>query len=227
MSPDPNVSHVHSFMMGKIMEKFVLALKDDLKEYCIVPCWKINVKNIFKKDREIFRKEADFAITNTQNYNPIIGEIAYKHENINLLVSECLLYITKYVNCFYSIGIHIDTKEFSKGEIFILERINGNDIDQKKVLDIANKLLKHHSTVPNNLFDLDFLNKIGDLYQKENLTEYGVKCTRKYIKDRVINFDIDRNILKKKEKTGKTSDMIHINISNEELLPCQNLHREL
>ncbi|CAF1026240.1 unnamed protein product [Brachionus calyciflorus] len=145
MSPDPNVSHVHSYIMGKIMEKFVLALKDDLNEFSVLPCWKINVslqKKISNLEMEspeenvLFRKEADFAITDTKTFYPIIGEIGYKHENINLLVGEC--------------------EDFG-GEYFILERIEGNKVDQEEVSRIANQLLREHSTVPKNLFNHKYL----------------------------------------------------------------------
>jgi len=106
---------------------------------------------IFKKYAcdATFNRTIDYGISD-QRYDVIVpGLLGFINQDLELIVEDCVHFLTEYTNFKYSIGmkIYCESESF-KAVLFILERIR-NDISQEKIALLHTALLNKQKRLPN------------------------------------------------------------------------------
>lgn len=184
-------SDIHNYATAVIAYNVLVQLKRKRVKFLIAKKSPVSVCNKYGGGA-ILVKYADARLFESHGHEcqPIVIKTAFCDEDLNLLIDECISYITEYTNNSYVIGFKVDYNpgEF-KAILFVLERMTAPD--QDKIKNLNNYIKKNEEKLNGNFQHVN-LNEFNCAFENNDFSKFGVNL---FYKKEISDSNIDEEII--------------------------------
>lgn len=183
-------SDIHNFATSLISFNILVQLKRKKVKFIIAKKSPVCVCNKFGGGVAMVKyPDARIYESHGNQCQPIVVKTAFCDEDLNLLIDECISYITEYTINSYAVGFKVNyNPEAFKAVLFVLERMK---IPEKEKLIELNESIKNNEEKLKGNFHHVNLKDFNTAFQNNNLAKFGVNL---FFKKEINDSNIDEPI---------------------------------